>query len=165
MYSIITTTNGCAIMHSKPERNIKPKSPIFWAWVPAMKLVEERWRTAATTNSQNSWVLAPAVPFHQRPLGDLFQTILPIQTAVNAKPWQPHHPPESCCCFLVLFPFWRYSLLTTEIRRNFSVLPRQARGKLLDQIHLLKVRHPKLRCICTKSICWSQWILFHPTSS
>lgn len=39
---------------SKPEKNIKPRSPTSWACVPTAKLLEERWGMAATTNSYKS---------------------------------------------------------------------------------------------------------------
>ena len=38
----MTPTNGHAIMCSKPEKNVKPKSSASWAHVPTMKLPEER---------------------------------------------------------------------------------------------------------------------------
>lgn len=88
----MTTTDGHAIMCSKPEKKVKPKSATSWARVPTTKLPEARWGMAATTNSYKTRVLAPRVSILQRPLSDLLQTMLPIQTTVNSKPWQTTSP-------------------------------------------------------------------------
>lgn len=76
----MTTTSGHPIMGSEPER-----SPSL---LPPGQLLEERWGTVATTNCYQSQVLAPRVPILQRPIGDLLQTMLPVQTVVNTKTWQ-----------------------------------------------------------------------------
>lgn len=97
----MTTASGHPIMGSKPE-----KSPSLLPPGHVSQLLEERWGTVATTNCYQSQDLAPRVPILQRPIEDLLQAMLPVQTAVNTKPWQTTPPSRDY--------FFRCLLLTTE---------------------------------------------------